>query len=380
MTEVLTVGALGSTLLRRWKLIALLAVLGAVAGTAYGVVSPKAYTAKAVLIVMAGASDQSGFYQAAQFAEKRAATYPTLVTAPEVVDATRESLDLPYTSTALLGMVTATNPTDTPVVEIAATSPSPTEAKEIADSIADNIADYAIELERSGARNTSVTIQKAVPAREPTSPTSPSSTILGGLGLLAGGAFGVLVALVLRSIPARRRDPAASGAERGSLAGTAPASAPGSAFAAGSAAATATTAASSRWSLSPRRTEAGDEPSSPERPEAPRTAETAWATEPDRARQHDEPTAAEQHDEGAASEDHARERDDEPGDVDRSPEPDEYDGSDDEDDDGAAARDDGRRGPRAARRPATTVGAPTVRLASNGSPAREGARSATWSR
>ncbi len=141
MTEVLTVGALGSTLMRRWKLITLFAVLGAVAGTAYGVVSPKAYTAKAVLVVMAGASEQSGFYQAAQFAEKRAATYPTLVTAPEVVDATRESLDLPYSSTALLAMVTATNPTDTPLVEVAAMSPSPTEAKEIADSIADNIAE-----------------------------------------------------------------------------------------------------------------------------------------------------------------------------------------------------------------------------------------------
>ena len=164
---------------------------------------------------MAGASENSGFYQAAQFAEKRAATYPTLVTAPEVVDATRESLDLPYSSTALLAMVTATNPTDTPLVEVAAMSQSPTEAKEIADSIADNIADYAIELERSGARNTSVTIQKAVPAREPTSPTSPSPSILGALGLLAGGAGGVLLALVLRSLPGRRGDPARTGDEGG---------------------------------------------------------------------------------------------------------------------------------------------------------------------
>ena len=162
MTEVLTVGALGSTLLRRWKLIALFAVLGAVAGTAYGVVSPKEYTAKAVLIVYAASSDNSGVYQAAQFAEKRAATYPTLLTAPEVIDATRETLDLPYSSTALLGMVTATNPTDTPVLEVTAASTFPTEAKEIADKVADNIAEYAIELERSGARNTSVTIQKAV--------------------------------------------------------------------------------------------------------------------------------------------------------------------------------------------------------------------------
>ena len=331
MTEVLTVGALGSTLMRRWKLIAVLAVLGAVAGTAYGVVSPKAYTAEATLIVYAASSDNSGIYQAAQFAEKRAATYPVLVTAPEVVDATRETLDLPYSSTALLAMVTATNPTDTPQVKVAATSEFPAEAKEIADSIADNIAEYAIELEKSGARNTSVTIQKAVPAREPTSPTSPSPSILGALGFLAGGAGGVLLALLLRSLPSRRRDHVRSGDE-GGLAPR-PAAGP-STGASGS----SSTAASSRWTLTPRR-EARTPPPATEVPT------------PDGSDQRD------------------------PGSDDGSD-----DDADDSDDDGTAAREDARRGPRAARRPATTVGRPTVRMAKSSSLARDGARSATRSR
>lgn len=331
MTEVLTVGALGSTLMRRWKLIAVLAVLGAVAGTAYGVVSPKAYTAEATLIVYAASSDNSGIYQAAQFAEKRAATYPVLVTAPEVVDATRETLDLPYSSTALLAMVTATNPTDTPQVKVTATSEFPAEAREIADSIADNIAEYAIELEKSGARNTSVTIQKAVPAREPTSPTSPSPSILGALGFLAGGAGGVLLALLLRSLPARRLDPVRTGAEGGPTPRPATGSSTGPSGA-------SSTAASSRWALTPRR-EAGS-PS----PEAEDTDSGSRSAGSDRGGHDDR------------------------------------DERDSDDDDGTAARDDGRRGPRAARRPATTVGLPTVRMAKSSSLARDGARSATRSR
>lgn len=301
MTDVLTVSDLGSTLLGRWRLLLVMALTGLAAGLGLGAVSPETYTTKAVLIVMAGPENEAGYYQAAQFAEKRAATYPTLITSPEVLDRTASELDLTMSAGALTRAVTATNPTDTPLVEVSATASTPKMARDIADTAADNLADYAVQLEETGSRITTVTIQKAVPAREPTAPSSPGSGLLGGLGLLTGGALGVVLALVLRTV--RGRGPATSA---------------GSAAAAGAPPAPASSEA------------AEEEPApAPARPHRPRSvpAQTLGRG----------PVASD---------------DDEVDDVE------EVDDSDDEDDDRPQ-----RKGPRGARRPVTTAGTPFVATA-----------------
>ena len=150
MTDVLTVGALGNVLLSRWKMLVAFVVLGVVAGIAYGMTAPSTYTAKAVLFVIATPAEKDGYYQAAQFAEKRAATYPALLTAPEVLDRTRSSLGLDMPASALIPMLTATNPTDSSLVEVAATAGTPELASQLAGTAAQNLADYAVDLEASG--------------------------------------------------------------------------------------------------------------------------------------------------------------------------------------------------------------------------------------
>jgi capsular polysaccharide biosynthesis protein len=300
MTDVLTVSDLGSTLLKRWRLLLVMALTGLAAGLGLGAVSPETYTTKAVLIVMAGPENEAGYYQAAQFAEKRAATYPTLITSPEVLDRTASELDLTMSAGALTRAVTATNPTDTPLVEVSATASTPKMARDIADTAADNLADYAVQLEETGSRITTVTIQKAVPAREPSAPSSPGSSLLGGLGLLTGGALGVVLALVLRTVRGRGPASAAAAAQ--------PAAAP----------------------PAPESAEVEDEPApAPARPHRPRSvpAQTLGRG----------PVAA----------------DDELDDLDEVDDPD-----DDEDDDRPQ-----RKGPRGARRPVTTAGKPFVATA-----------------
>ncbi len=205
MTDVLTVGALGSMLLARWKLIAAFVVLGVGAGVAYGMLAPSTYTAKAVLFVIATPADKDGYYQAAQFAEKRAATYPALLSAPEVLDRTRTALDLDLPASALIPMLTATNPTDSSLVEVAATAATPVLAQQLAGTAAQYLADYAVDLEDSGTKVGAVTIKMAVPAREPQYPSSPSPFVLGVLGGLAGGALGVVVALTANAFGRRPR-------------------------------------------------------------------------------------------------------------------------------------------------------------------------------
>ena len=210
MTDVLTVGALGNVLLTRWKMLVAFVVLGVLAGIAYGMAAPSTYTSKAVLFVIATPADKDGYYQAAQFAEKRAATYPALLTAPEVLDRTRSSLGLDMPASALIPMLTATNPTDSSLVEVAATASTPELAAQLAGTAAQNLADYAVDLEDSGNNRGAVTIKLAVPAREPQYPSSPSSLMLGALGGLAGGALGVVAALSLNAL---RRRPRSSGGE-----------------------------------------------------------------------------------------------------------------------------------------------------------------------
>ncbi len=301
MTDVLTVSDLGSTLLGRWRLLLVMALTGLAVGLGLGAVSPETYTTKAVLIVMAGPADEAGYYQAAQFAEKRAATYPTLITSPEVLDRTATELDLTMSAGALTRVVTATNPTDTPLVEVSATASTPAMARDIADTAADNLADYAVQLEETGSRITTVTIQKAVPAREPVAPSSPGSSLLGGLGLLTGGALGVVLALVLRTV--RGRGPATA-ARSASTAGAPPA---------------------------PEAAQAPEEePAAPVRPARPRSvpAQTLGRG----------PVASDDVD-------------------DEHDEVDVLDDSDDEDDRPQ------RKGPRGARRPVTTAGTPFVATA-----------------
>ena len=210
MTDVLTVGALGNVLLSRWKMLVAFVVLGVIAGIAYGMTAPSTYTSKAVLFVIATPADKDGYYQAAQFAEKRAATYPALLTAPEVLDRTRSSLGLDMPASALIPMLTATNPTDSSLVEVAATAGTPELAAQLAGTAAQNLADYAVDLEDSGNNRGAVTIKLAVPAREPQYASSPSPLVLGALGGLAGGALGVVAALTTNAL---RRRPRSSGGE-----------------------------------------------------------------------------------------------------------------------------------------------------------------------
>jgi capsular polysaccharide biosynthesis protein len=208
MTDVLTVGALGSVLLSRWKMLVIFVVAGMAVGVGYGMLAPATYTSKAVLFVIAGPADKDGYYQAAQFAEKRAATYPALVSAPQVIDRTTAQLQLDLPESAVISMLSANNPTDSPLVEVAATAGNPKLAQDLADTAADYLASYAVELEASATKQAAVTIKKAVPAREPRYPSSPSPMVLGALGALAGGALGVVAALVSTAWRRRPRRPA----------------------------------------------------------------------------------------------------------------------------------------------------------------------------
>lgn len=204
MTDVLTVSALGSLLLNRWKVLVAFVLIGAGAGVAYGLLAPASYTARAVLFVIATPAG-GAYYQSAQFAEKRAATYPALLTAPEVLDRTRTQLDLDVPASALIPMLTATNPTDSPLVEVTATARTPELAQQLAGAAAQNLADYAVDLESGGTEEGAVTIKLAVPARQPLYPSSPSPLVLGALGGLAGGALGVVVALTTNAWNRRPR-------------------------------------------------------------------------------------------------------------------------------------------------------------------------------
>jgi capsular polysaccharide biosynthesis protein len=205
MTDVLTVSAVGAALSSRWRLLVTLVALGVLAGSTYGALAPETYTSKAVLFVSATPADADGAFQAAQFADKRAATYPALLHAPEVLDRAGTDLGLDLPASALIRMVSATNPSDSSLVEVAATARTPDLAQKLAGTAATLLADYAVDLEDRSTKVGTVAITTAVPARVPLEASSPSPTVLGVLGGLLGGAIGVAVALTLATVAARRQ-------------------------------------------------------------------------------------------------------------------------------------------------------------------------------
>jgi capsular polysaccharide biosynthesis protein len=169
-------------LVRRFGLLALLTLLGGIAGGVYGVVKTPTYVARAYVVVT-GQPGEPGV--ALNFAQ----AYGRIVTTGPVADKAAATLG----STQDLKLVTAATSPDTPVVEIVATG---TNAKHTAD-VANTVAQALVDVGNGRKDQTRVTLAILASASVPGAPSSPkpplelvvgaaAGLLLGGLSVLAG--------------------------------------------------------------------------------------------------------------------------------------------------------------------------------------------------
>jgi capsular exopolysaccharide synthesis family protein len=193
LTYVLT------TLRRAWWLLAVAAVLGTGAAAVVNATSAVTYEAQVQQFVSIAndSSDQNNILNGSQFTLQRVKSYTQVATSGQVLDPVILQLKLPTTADQLAGHVTATNPLDTVLIEIAVTDTSPVRAADIANAVARQLSKVVQEIEspQTGAP-APVKLTTTQPATAPTTPVAPRKTLNLALGLLVGLAAGAGGALL----------------------------------------------------------------------------------------------------------------------------------------------------------------------------------------
>lgn len=183
-------------LTRRFGLVLLLTLAGAIAGGVYGAVKTPTYTAKAYVVAIGASGDPNTPLNFAQAYGRVATTGPVLLKARALLG----------TNTSGLDRVTASTSPDAPVIEIDATGSSAQHTADVANAVAKGLADYGSDLKG----DTQVSLALLAGATTPTTPTSPKPP----LELLVGAAGGLLIGgLAVLAGAGRKDDRAAAGTE-----------------------------------------------------------------------------------------------------------------------------------------------------------------------
>ncbi len=170
-----------------WKLFATvtLTVLGA--GIAWLVLSPLQYVSTAQLLVTLNGTTTATAYQNDSVVASRVNTYVALITSDAVSQRVVDRLGSPLSAPELAAAVTAVQVPGTAIIDIAAAAPSPEQARQVAQTFAEEFVSYAASVESptgEDAQKVQTTIVSS--ASEPRSRLSEKLAIG---GLISGAAM-----------------------------------------------------------------------------------------------------------------------------------------------------------------------------------------------
>lgn len=187
---------------KRWRFVALLALLALAGAAAASLLATPQYEARTQLFVstqqQGGASE---LLQGSSFTQQRVKSYADVITSPRVLQPVIDELGLDATADELAESVTAEAPLDTVLINVSVRNESPAEAAAIANAVGASFSAVVAELEPGSEGATSpVTISTTEPATEPESPVSPNTKLNLALGLLVGLALGVGAAVLRETL------------------------------------------------------------------------------------------------------------------------------------------------------------------------------------
>ncbi|WP_425956688.1 polysaccharide biosynthesis tyrosine autokinase [Xylanimonas sp. McL0601] len=197
-----------SLLRKRWLSIALLTVVGVLAGFGASALATPAYTAQAqVFVSVRGSDTTSDLLQGSNFTVRQVRSYIQLVQSPRVLQPVLDELGLTETTSDLAERVSAESPLDTVLINLSVEDPSPEQAAAIANAVADSLSDVVQELETPmGEVQSPVEVSTVRSASVPEAPSSPNTTMNLALGLLVGLALGVGIAVLRDVLDTKVRD------------------------------------------------------------------------------------------------------------------------------------------------------------------------------
>jgi capsular exopolysaccharide synthesis family protein len=192
---------------RNWILITATALLGLLAGGAASIVAKPTYTAETQLFVsIQGSGSVQELQQGNTFSQARVQSYVKIVASPLVLQPAIDSLGLSRTAEELAAQVEATTDVNTVLINVAVSDSSPVQASAVAQAIATSLIQTVDSLEKSGPAGTSpVSLAITKPAKAPNAPSAPNTRMNLLLGLVAGIAFGLGLAVLRTTLDSRVR-------------------------------------------------------------------------------------------------------------------------------------------------------------------------------
>lgn len=193
---------------RRWRVIALVTVLGTGKGLLDSALTPPVYRAAVTLFVsVQGGGDVYRLAQQDSFIRERVRSYAEAATGPAVTGPVVESLRLPMTKEQLAGRITAEAPGGTVLVRLTVVDSRAVRAALIGNAVADRFARVVARMERTGGRTSSpVRLTVLQPAAVPSAPVSPNVTADTALALAVSLLVGTGLALAREGLRTPLRD------------------------------------------------------------------------------------------------------------------------------------------------------------------------------
>ena len=206
MAEPLSLGQLGRVLSRYWLLIVLGTLVGGLLAFGATRFMTPVYRATAIQLVkgLPGNQAAAANYEAAQYAVNRAKTYPPFVYSLQVLEGVRRDTGNTETIDQLRLDLSASNPVETPLLEVSADAPTAAEAQVKANAAARNMATFIEQIETTNGKKP-ISVEIAVDAALPTKAASPKTLVIAALGALIGFALTSVFALVNSYVRYQRR-------------------------------------------------------------------------------------------------------------------------------------------------------------------------------
>jgi capsular exopolysaccharide synthesis family protein len=171
-----------------WWLAVIGLVVGAGAALLASLLQTPLYTSSTQLFVSTrDSASSSEVFQGSQFSQQRVTSYAQLITGDELADRVIDRLNLDMATSTLRDKIVATTATNTVLIDVTVTDPSPERAQRIADAVGDEFASFATELETTdpgGPSPVKVTVTQR--PQVPSVASSPRTTRNAALGALAG--------------------------------------------------------------------------------------------------------------------------------------------------------------------------------------------------
>lgn len=194
----------------RWVIILSTVVVAVTTSGAVWFIRPAEYTATLRMYVSAQSADttQSAF-QGAQLSQQRVTSYVELVSSNRVSEEVIRRLNLSGAPEDLAKEITASSKLDSVIIDVAVTGKSPRDVTAVANVVGTVFPGLIDELERpsSPTGTPSVAVRVVQPATTPTVPSSTGLPVILALGLLAGLAVGVGLALARTALDTSIKSP-----------------------------------------------------------------------------------------------------------------------------------------------------------------------------